>query len=626
MSKVEIAGPQRLLEDVVSLVEDAGDFHVEVRERAFAGKEVSLGAERPGDKTYRERIFLGTVRRKVEELLSYIPPAEARESRIEPQLIIDDIAGLIDEHLSDCRDLAERKEALRKEKEELIGYVPFLNAMFRLLEGVGPTPDIDFIGLTLRNPAVLPRLTELLSGLTEGQYDLISSPASDGTEVLLVTVPKKLSPNIRKIFQEEQIPEMGFPASLSAMSLPEKFAYLEKRISEIDSETATVEGELGKFAERWSDRYKAVKEWLDERLSVLGATAFAFRTEMCFILCGWIPKVDVEQMAQALAERFDGQVVLEEREILEHELKDVPILLRNPLYFKPFELFTRLLPLPRYTSYDPTTFIGIFFPIFFGMILGDAGYGILLMALSLWLMRKYKGRETVRSAARILLISSMYAAFFGFLYGEVFGELGFGALGLEPLCVERREAVIPMLVFTVGIGFFHVCLGLFLGFLSAFRKGAQKEAAYKLLSILFIVAVTVLVASRTGFLPRLLSGPVLVAVVALVPLILIVGGLMGSLELLRSIGNIISYARIMAVGLASVLLAFVANRVSGIPGDILLGILAGALLHAVNIVLGVFSPTIHSIRLHYVEFFSKFLEHGGRKFEPLKKEGKKEAK
>jgi len=103
------------------------------------------------------------------------------------------------------------------------------------------------------------------------------------------------------------------------------------------------------------------------------------------------------------------------------------------------------------------------------------------------------------------------------------------------------------------------------------------------------------------------------------PFLLFTGGILAPLELLKSIGNIISYARIMAIGLSSVLLAFVANRIGGLTGDILIGIIVAGLFHIINIALGIFSSTIHSMRLHYVEFFGKFIVHGGRRFEPLKK-------
>lgn len=92
---------------------------------------------------------------------------------------------------------------------------------------------------------------------------------------------------------------------------------------------------------------------------------------------------------------------------------------------------------------------------------------------------------------------------------------------------------------------------------------------------------------------------------------------MAPLELLKNIGNIISYARIMAVGLTSVLLAFVANYMAGRIGSVWAGITVALLLHIFNLLLGVFAPTIHSLRLHYVEFLSKFMEPGGKEFKPL---------
>jgi V/A-type H+-transporting ATPase subunit I len=113
--------------------------------------------------------------------------------------------------------------------------------------------------------------------------------------------------------------------------------------------------------------------------------------------------------------------------------------------------------------------------------------------------------------------------------------------------------------------------------------------------------------------------PLLTALLVIAPVLLFTGGLLAPFELLRHVGNVISYARSMAVGLASVLLAYVANRLAGAAGSAWLGVAVAVLLHAFNIVLGVFAPTIHALRLHYVEFFSKFIETGGIKYQPLRK-------
>jgi V/A-type H+-transporting ATPase subunit I len=103
-----------------------------------------------------------------------------------------------------------------------------------------------------------------------------------------------------------------------------------------------------------------------------------------------------------------------------------------------------------------------------------------------------------------------------------------------------------------------------------------------------------------------------------IPILVVVGGFLAPFELLRYFGNIISYVRLMAVGLASVLLASIANRLAGAAGSVWTGVAIAIVLHAFNILLGVFAPTVHALRLHYVEFFSKFMETGGRDFKPLK--------
>jgi len=190
---------------------------------------------------------------------------------------------------------------------------------------------------------------------------------------------------------------------------------------------------------------------------------------------------------------------------------------------------------------------------------------------------------------------------------------------MQPLCVERRTAIVPMIFFALAVGVGHVLLGLVFGVVTGFQKKEKKEAAYKLLSIVMILGLIVLLASFFGVFPAYLSRPIIISILFLTPLLFFTGGLLAPLELLKNIGNIISYVRIMAIGLTSVLLAFVANNLGGVTGDIVTGIFVAGLIHVLNIILGVFSPTIHSLRLHYVEFFSKFMEHGGRRFEPLKK-------
>ncbi|MDX1775891.1 MAG: hypothetical protein R3297_04865, partial [Desulfobulbales bacterium] len=291
--------------------------------------------------------------------------------------------------------------------------------------------------------------------------------------------------------------------------------------------------------------------------------------------------------------------------------------LQNPKYFKPFENFTRLLPLPSYTSFDPTPFIGLFFPLFFGLILGDAGYGIILLIIAAVASRLVKKNQLLMDGISILKVCSLYAIIFGILYGEFLGDFGHTVLGMKPLFIDRQKHIIPMLYFTMAIGLAHVSLGLAFGIVSALRRQTKKEALVKFLNIIFIVLIMSLIITFIGYIPELMTRPLIITILILCPLLFFSGGLLAPLELLKNIGNIISYVRIMAIGLTSVLLANIANQLSGLTGDIILGLIIGGIIHLIGIIIGVFSSSIHSLRLHYVEFFDKFIELGGRKYKPF---------
>jgi V/A-type H+-transporting ATPase subunit I len=623
MSKVEVAGPRELLEEVLSLLRDMGILEIEPSSIGFIKKydKVYIDSYSPDKNSLSEKLFLEDFRERIDELLSYLPRIVIRSGYFQPQAIIDTISETLQKHLLTCKGLYRKKDELQKELADLGRYNIFLDAVEPLLAGLKESPDLDFIGLTLKDPDAEDLLRRALTHLAGNRYELLTSNAPDGTQAGLITVHKNISDRIKHALSDKNIPEMRFPSSFGGLTFVDKIGFLKRRTSEISDELDMINMQLDSFSMKWGTIYQRVKEWIDERLSLFRATASVFVTRMCFFIYGWTASEDVIKLREQLNDNFKGKVVLDELEIEEEDLDRMPVILKNPPYFKPFELFTRILPLPRYTSYDPTPFIAIFFPVFFGMILGDAGYGLFIIIVSFFIFKKFRAKRNVADACRIFMTASLYCIFFGILYGEFFGEFGQTLFGLEPIFVERRTAVIPMLYFAVSVGVVHILIGSFLGFMAAVHRKTGKEALLKLMHILVIIAILSLVASLFGLFPGLMTKPAILAILIITPLLLFTGGLLAPLEVIKSIGNIISYTRIMAIGLTSVLLAYVANHLAGMTGDIIVGTVVAGLLHLLNIVIGIFSPTIHSLRLHYVEFFNKFIEAGGRKFEPFKKDG-----
>ena len=266
--------------------------------------------------------------------------------------------------------------------------------------------------------------------------------------------------------------------------------------------------------------------------------------------------------------------------------------------------------------------MAVVLPVLFGIMVGDVGYGLALVAIGLGVRARLGRRSPVADdAGRVLLVGGAWATVFGFLFGELFGDLG-KALGMPALWFYRGgpEALTPLLLFVLGVGAAHIVLGLLLGLWLAVRErhlGQVLERGGSLLVLMGLFGIAGAVTSLLpgGALPVAAAAVVVGLVASSVPHGLL-GVLLGPLESVSRIGNVLSYLRLAAVGLASVYLAIVANEL-GRQAPLLVGVVIAVFFHALNLALAAFSPMIQALRLHYVEFFGTFFEGGGRPFHPL---------
>jgi len=621
MAKVEIVGPKQDLLNTLDLLHDRGIFQPDPQllERVELAHDDRPQALVLNEDELRERSFFQNLYDRTLALIGLLPEASSEVSPLQPLPVMDILDELSSKHIEYAREQSSLLSECRQEAEDLQRDLVFWKALEPLLADLPEDSNLDLFGVTIRDAHHLRALEEMLQARTHGRCHISTTTTAEGALVGLIAADREVTENLRQALTDERVPELNLPEELAGLPLLQRIAALQSRSEEQEARCRQLERELLVFSRQWRPIYRRALDWLEERLALYRATATAYTTRLCFIIQGWMARDEVTELESDLQKKFDGRVVIEQQSILEEDLDQVPVQLRNPGYFAPFEVLSRLLPLPKYSSYDPTPMIGIFFPILFGMILGDIGYGAVLLLISLGLAKGFPRGRLVSDIGKILGVASIYTLVFGFLYGEFFGDLGELWLGLHPAWFDRGKAVLPMAIFAVSVGVMHVLLGISLGALAELRRHHPRKA---LLKLAMLTAVLLLVLTVVDFFyPQtwLSTGPLLIGVAILLPVLIAAEGLLAPLELLKTMGNIISYVRIMAIGFSSVMLAVVANRLGGMTGDVLAGIMVAGILHAFNLLLGVFAPTVHSLRLHYVEFFSKFLDLGGRRFEPWQK-------
>lgn len=622
MAKILLTGPKELILEVLSVVQLQGTIHIDpqaTRHNA-TNPEQCITTLTPSDNAVQERVFLEKLLQHVNHLLALLPSTTFRPSYINPESALRIVTKIISAHLEQCQTWSTSHETAKHKLHEMNKYQHVLQAVLQLVPDRAGFAALAVVGVKIADMTAFHELQLYLQNALTGFIQTQIVETSTGESFALIVTEKTDAKRLRAMLRGHHVTELNCPEDdLAQLPWTEMESAVAQRMAEYEKTSADATRQLLTFGKQWGGIYHNLRDWLQERLAVLDACTLLLETGRCFLIYGWMPSRDIAPLKRQLATHFAGKVLLEEMEVREHDLERIPIVLQNQGYFKPFELFSRLLPLPNYSSFDITPYIAIFFPIFFGMMLGDVGYGLIIMAGALILFFSTTKARDINDAAKILLVSACYTMIFGLLYGEFFGAVGNHYFGLHPLFFERQTALIPMLLFSASLGIVHVVIGLFLGMLTAFKKDQKREAIFKLFCIFIIFCLMAAVGIYANESLVEFRGSIKASLLGIIVVLLFTGGVLAPLEVLKHFGSIISYTRIMAIGLTSVLLAEVANQLAGMMGSVWVGLFVALLLHAFNILLGVFAPTIHALRLHYVEFFSKFMEAGGIAFAPLTK-------
>lgn len=605
MLRMRIAGPAPLLEPVLSVVQDEGVLHLVSPAPVTArhGDRTSRHLRRIVDDVERASSLLGVTASKPTNGTPLDLVAAARFSRR-------------------LRRQVERLEGERvrldDQRTALLRYQEFFAAFEALIghELAWPNGKAFYVVLRAGATRAVSELREALTKAVGTELELLDRPLASGEIAVLILVSGEGAPTVAKLLSDSRVQELPAPPGLGEANLLRAMPALKRRLAELPGALAAVETNRRTLAETHGPRLNQLRWRLHDRLLVHEARAQVLEGHHLFVVEGWLPKPRREAFTERLRSAFGPEVIVEAVGSENWRASDAPVALHNPPLFKPFEIVTRMMPLPRYGSIDPTPFLAVFFPAFFGLMLADVGYGLLLAVLAVVLRLKSRPNSTLRSVAFVAGACALFSVLFGVLFGELFGSLGH-LIGMHPLWFNREEAIVPFLALAVSLGVVHVTLGLVLAAITAWRRGHTREALGRGVAMIMVLLTVVALLAGFELLPSALFTPMVIALLVAFPVLIVLEGVVALIELLSTFGHILSYARIMALGTASLMMAVVANRMVGTMGSVVVGVLFALLFHLVNFGIGLFSPTIHALRLHSVEFLGKFFSPGGAEYRPL---------
>ncbi len=412
------------------------------------------------------------------------------------------------------------------------------------------------------------------------------------------------------------------------------------RMDELEAAAERADAE-GRELSAVRGRLLALADHYRERRSLVEVERHIHHTERTVLIEGWIRAVDRRRFEKETARRW-SEVEIVSREPIEGE--DPPVALENSRRIRPFEFVLTLYGRPLYGEVDPTPLLAPFFVLCFSLCMGDAGYGTVLVALSALLLFKLRVRGGTRSLAQLLLAGGSLTIVVGILTGGYFG-IPTEAL---PRFMQRLVVIDPlndpmkMLNVSFLVGIVHILFGMGVKMVIDFRAGLWMDAVFDDLGWMLLIIVLVPL-GYAGILGGSVPAPVMFyasrAALAIAAVLFVTGirkernrflGIFKSILRFYSItgyfGDVLSYARLLALGLAGGAIAIaingIAQMVTGLPA--FTGYIAAALVlllgHAFNLTINILGAFVHSARLQYLEFFNKFFAGGGREFRPFRSE------
>jgi V/A-type H+-transporting ATPase subunit I len=441
----------------------------------------------------------------------------------------------------------------------------------------------------------------------------------------------------------EVLKQYGFnTASFKDMegTAAENIVQYENKLKEISEKKGTIEKRITELVPH-KEEIQVLYDYLSIERDKNKVLSNILRTETTFYIEGWIPEVSKESIEQVLNKYQCWHVVKQPEEDEEY-----PILMDNNSLVQPFESITELYSLPSSSNIDPTPFMAPFYCIFFGLMLADVGYGLIMSILCFAVLRKFKLEGTIQKMIKLFFYCGISTAFWGVMFGSWFGDavpagakLIFNSdFNIKPLWINPMEEPMTLLVFSFIFGIVHLFAGMAIKAHMLIRDGKVMDAVFDIgFWYGFIIGIALMLFGNS-IIPG--SGQVgtWMTIIFAIGLILtqgrekngiinkLISGVLSLYNITSYLSDILSYSRLLALGLATGVVSSVVSILGSMGGRNIFGILmfVAVLLigHVFNFAINALGAFVHAARLQYVEFFGKFYEGGGEPFNPLAKKTK----
>ncbi|USS41245.1 V-type ATP synthase subunit I [Thermococcus aggregans] len=549
--------------------------------------------------------------------------------------LIKEIESFLETAEPEIKSVESKINSLNAEIERLkteIEILELLSALDIEVEYLKPTKNLEIVVGFVEKDKFLSLIEELKKALND-KLVYVSRDLKGKALVVIALLKKdydKANPILAKYsFERIEVPEVkGKPK--------DAVKELQKEITKLNEELEATKKEAKALAEKYHDELVFYQELMENEREKANILSNLIRTNMTFALTGWLPKKDVPKIIEGLKKISHGKIYVNVRSPTPEELDEIPIKLKNPKFIEPFEMLTEMFGVPKYNELDPTPILAFTYSFFFGFMLTDFMYGLIIaIVAALLAMGHKKLNDGVYKFSNILLWSAIFTMVMGILFGSYFGD-AFQRVGINvPALLDPMRGALVVLELALVIGLLHLFIGYTLGFIVKVKNKEITNAVLEQLPwMLIILGVIFLALSMAGFTSIkvgeafLLPGIVLFVISEIrsdLPILMRL--LMTISDFFGFIGNWLSYARLMALALATAGIAMVVNiivemiwgiRIGPIPLGVAVGLVVFIGGHIFSTAINALGAFVHALRLHYVEFFGTFYSGEGKKFEPFK--------